>query len=90
MRNLGKKRINVALLHPITAIPSALAGYQLALSDDGAQLTYTYDIAGSDAERQFAVTALLMQLSEAGLAVKDITTRETSLEEIFVDLVRDA
>ena len=90
MCKLGKKRINVELLHPITAIPAALAGYQLALSDDGVRLTYAYDIADSNAGHEFAVTVLLKQLSEAGLTVKDITTRETSLEEIFVDLVRDA
>ena len=90
MCKLGKKRVSVDLLHPVTAIPAALAGYQLTLSDDGARLTYAYDIADSDAEHEFAVTDMLKHLSEAGLAVKDITTHQTSLEEIFVDLVKAA
>ena len=84
MRKLGSKQLTVQLQNVIERVPSALAGYQLKLSSDGSELVYTYDKQG---ERTGIVT-LLKDLSEAGIAFKDIQTTQTSLEDIFVSLVR--
>jgi ABC-2 type transport system ATP-binding protein len=65
-------------------MPSALAPYDLALSPDGSELTYHYDTQGE----RTGITALLDDLHRAGIAFRDLHTTETSLEEIFVGLVR--
>src|SRR3954447_23705151 len=84
MRKLGRKRLVLELRNPLTAIPEALSRYALELSPDGGQLTYTYD---NQAERP-GVASLLRDLEAAGIQFRDIDTQNSSLEEIFVNLVR--
>ena len=85
MRKLGRKELTLHLHEPLDALPPALAGHPLALSQDGTALTYTYD---TKAERT-GITTLLTDLSAAGIRFRDLQTRQSSLEDIFVDLVRD-
>ncbi|MDP3548049.1 MAG: multidrug ABC transporter ATP-binding protein, partial [Phreatobacter sp.] len=82
---LGRKELAIALRDPLAAVPDALAAYRLELSSDGHTLTYAYD---TQAERT-GITALLQALAEAGLRLKDLHTRQSSLEDIFVNLVSD-
>jgi ABC-2 type transport system ATP-binding protein len=84
MRKLGKKELHVELRAPVDGIPESLDRYGLALSSDGAQLTYTYDIRSENT----GITDLLQDLESAGLAMKDLNTAQSSLEDIFVNLVR--
>jgi ABC-2 type transport system ATP-binding protein len=84
MRKLGKKQLMLQLHTPLSAIPSALASYNLQLSDGGHELIYTYD---AKAERT-GITALLSDMRTAGIPFKDLDTMQSSLEDIFVDLVR--
>ena len=84
MRKLGKKQLTVHLLHRIERVPPELAAHRLTLSPDGDELVYTYD---TQAERT-GITALLKDLSAAGIRFKDLSTKQSSLEDIFVDLVR--
>jgi len=84
MRKLGRKQLIVQLREPLKAVPEALAAYRLELSGDGNALTYTYD---NQAERP-GVASLLRDLESAGVAFRDIDTEASSLEEIFVNLVR--
>ncbi len=85
MRKLGRKQLTLQLPDPITAIPAALSAYNLELNDDGCRLTYTYD---TQAERT-GITTLLHDLRDAGIRFNDLQTKESSLEEIFVNLVSD-
>ena len=84
MRELGKRQLRLQLQEPLTAVPAALAGYSLDLDADGSELVYTYD---TQADRT-GITALLSDLAKAGVHFNDLTTTESSLEEIFVDLVK--
>ena len=84
MRKLGKKQLSLQLSHRLDAIPASLAGRHLALANAGSELIYTYD---TQAERT-GITALLKDLNEAGIRFRDLNTRQSSLEDIFVDLVR--
>jgi ABC-2 type transport system ATP-binding protein len=84
MRKLGKKQLSLQLQIPLTDVPPALAAYDLNLANDGHELTYTYD---TQAERT-GITALLNDMRAAGIAFKDLSTTQSSLEDIFVDLVR--
>ncbi|WP_279358486.1 ABC transporter ATP-binding protein [Methylobacterium indicum] len=85
MRKLGRKELTLLLHDPLTALPPALAGHPLALSQDGTVLTYTYD---AKAERT-GITGLLTDLAASGIRFRDLQTRQSSLEDIFVDLVKD-
>ncbi|QEL26747.1 ABC transporter ATP-binding protein [Bosea sp. F3-2] len=85
MRKLGKKQLALQLQQPIGAVPEALADFDLKLSADGDELVYTYD---TQAERT-GITTLLQGLSEAGIRFRDLSTSQSSLEEIFVNLVRE-
>ncbi|GHA30730.1 multidrug ABC transporter ATP-binding protein [Devosia pacifica] len=85
MRKLGSKQLIVQLQEPLEAVPDALAKQGLELSEGGGTLVYTYD---AHAERT-GIAALLAALSEAGLRYKDLQTRQSSLEDIFVNLVRE-
>jgi ABC-2 type transport system ATP-binding protein len=85
MRKLGQKQLTLHLPHAIDRIPPALAAHRLELSDDGTQLIYTYD---TQAERT-GITALLDDLKDAGVSFKDLQTSQSSLEDIFVTLVRE-
>ena len=83
MHQLGRKQLQIELKNPVDAVPDALAPYNLEISADGTSLTYTYDTQGE----RTGITALLQELNEAGLSLKDINTSQSSLEEIFVSLV---
>jgi ABC-2 type transport system ATP-binding protein len=84
MRKLGRKLLRLHLSEPLAAVPDALSGYDLCLEDTGSSLVYTYD---SQAERT-GITSLLTDLSRAGVRFQDLQTDQSSLEDIFVDLVR--
>jgi len=86
MRKLGKKQLVLQLQAPLPSVPPALANYNLQLAGDGHELIYTYD---THAERT-GITALLNDMRAAGLSFKDLNTTQSSLEDIFVDLVRQA
>ena len=83
MRQLGRKQLTLQLAEPLPAVPEALAGLPLELADDGHALVYTFD-AQADAT---GIGALLRRLDELGIVPRDLHTHESSLEEIFVDLV---
>ncbi len=84
IRKLGKKQLTLELQKKLDAVPQVIFADQLALSDDGMKLTYTYD---TEAERT-GITRLLNALSEADIRFRDLSTTQSSLEDIFVDLVR--
>lgn len=84
MRSMGKKQMLIKLQSPVDKIPPGLKKYRLERSDDGAVLTYTYDTKGT----RTGITKLLSDLSKAGLSLRDVETLQSSLEEIFVDLVK--
>jgi ABC-2 type transport system ATP-binding protein len=84
MRKLGKKQMTLELHEPLQAIPPQLAPYPLELATAGMALVYTYD---TQSERT-GITALLGDLNRAGIRFKDLHTKQSSLEEIFVNLVR--
>jgi ABC-2 type transport system ATP-binding protein len=83
MHKLGSKQLTLQLQNPLPAIPPALAAHQLALAADGKELVYSYD---SQGERT-GITALLDDLTAAGIGFKDLQTTQSSLEDIFVGLV---
>nr|WP_229358918.1 ABC transporter ATP-binding protein [Halomonas salipaludis] len=85
MRKLGSKQLTLHLQVPLDAVPASLAGYDLQLAADGSELIYSYD----GAEEGSGITALLGDLDAAGIAFKDLHTRQSSLEDIFVDLVKE-
>jgi len=85
MRKLGKKRMTLQLQTPLALIPPALAAYQMELSSDGSELTYTYDTSGE----RTGIIALLKDLNDASIAFKDLHTTQSSLEDIFVSLLKD-
>jgi ABC-2 type transport system ATP-binding protein len=84
MRKLGKKQLVLHLQTKLDSIPAELAGYHLDLADDGNELVYTFDAQGD----RTGIAALMRQLSELGIDFKDLQTSQSSLEEIFVKLVR--
>ena len=83
MRKLGKKQLVLQLHHRLASIPPELAAYGLELNADGSELMYTYD---TRAERT-GISALMKAISAAGIVFTDLNTTESSLEDIFVDLV---
>jgi ABC-2 type transport system ATP-binding protein len=85
MRKLGRKQLTLQLQSPLTSLPDALAPYSLELAADGSELVYTYDTTGE----RTGITALLGDLNAAGIRFKDLQTKQSSLEEIFVSLVRE-
>ena len=85
MRRMGRKSLRIELHETVDAIPPALAGHGLERSADGRALTYHYDAQGP----RTGITGLLNDLRDAGLHLRDVSTAQSSLEEIFVDLVRD-
>lgn len=84
MQRMGAKTMRIDLQQPITEIPAALASYDLRLDDGGAALFHTYD---TRSERT-GITRLLTDLNNAGLGLRDVQTSQSSLEDIFVDLVK--
>ena len=84
MRKLGKKVLTLQLQEVLAAIPAGLAAHRLSLAANGRELVYTYD---TQRERT-GITSLLDDLNQAGISFKDLQTTQSSLEDIFVDLVR--
>ncbi len=84
MRKLGKKQLTVSLQQPLAHVPQALSGKDLELSADGLTLTYTFDTQ----QDETGIATLLRALNEQGIDFKDLRTSESSLEDIFVSLVR--
>ena len=85
MARMGRKEMLIELQEPVSALPEALSGYSLERNGAGDVLTYAYD---SQAART-GITRLLSDLNAAGLNVRDVQTRQSSLEEIFVGLVKE-
>ncbi|MDG1169667.1 MAG: ABC transporter ATP-binding protein [Sulfitobacter sp.] len=86
MARMGQKELEVQLSEPISAVPDAIASDALRLSADGTALIYTYDTR----KERTGITSLLAKVSEAGLVLRDVVTRQSSLEEVFVNLVHKA
>jgi ABC-2 type transport system ATP-binding protein len=84
MRKLGKKQLTLTLPQPLAQIPASLAGLPLELQKEGTELVYSFDTQAADT----GIAPLLRKLQEAGVEFKDLHTAESSLEEIFVNLVR--
>jgi ABC-2 type transport system ATP-binding protein len=84
MRKLGKRQLILQLQTPLPSIPEALAGYPLELSAGGETLTYTFDVQ----REQTGIAGLLRELGDLGIDFKDLRSSESSLEDIFVSLVR--
>jgi ABC-2 type transport system ATP-binding protein len=84
MRKLGKKELTLQLPHALDAIPADLTRHRLTLAPSGKELTYTYDTQGE----RTGITALLDDLARANIRFRDLQTTQSSLEDIFVGLVR--
>jgi ABC-2 type transport system ATP-binding protein len=84
MRKLGKKQLTLQLHKKLDAIPGELAAHHLSLAADGNELIYTYDTQGE----RTGITALLKDINLAGIRFRDLSTTQSSLEDIFVNLVR--
>ena len=85
MHKLGKKQLTLQLQETLERVPPELADYRLELSNHGSELIYTYDTQGQRA----SIAALLEDLDKAGIRFKDLQTTQSSLEDIFVSLVRE-
>ena len=83
MQKLGKKQVTLLLQEPLPAVPAALSDYELALSQDGTELTYTYDTRSETR----GIVDFMKHVNDAGIAFKDLRTKQSSLEDIFVSLV---
>jgi ABC-2 type transport system ATP-binding protein len=84
MQKLGEKRLMLLLLEPLAAVPDALSAWKLRLQDEGRTLIYTYDAQSESSD----ITHLLDAIDNAGIQYRDLETRQNSLEEIFVNLVK--
>ena len=84
MQELGKKQLFLHLLEPLSQVPPGLSKFGLEIADGGRQLVYTYDTQ----EERTGITTLLGELQDAGIGFNDLITSQSSLEEIFVDLVK--
>jgi ABC-2 type transport system ATP-binding protein len=84
IRKLGRKELRLHLVQKLDAVPPALAPYSLTLTDEGMTLVFTFT---NDAQRAL-ITALLRELNQAGIDFRDLETQQSSLEDIFVSLVR--
>ena len=85
MKKLGTRQLTLNLLEPLAAIPLELSDWRLALKSGGCELEYTFD----GREERTGIPALLERLSKLGIGFKDLNTRQSSLEDIFVGLVSD-
>jgi ABC-2 type transport system ATP-binding protein len=86
MQRLGTKQLIIELQIAIPFIPDSLNEYALELSENGEKLTYTYDTLGG----RTGITRLLQSISNANMALKDLHIKQSSLEDIFVDIVGEA
>jgi ABC-2 type transport system ATP-binding protein len=85
MKKLGKKQLTLSLLQPLASIPLELSDWRLILKNNGTEVEYTFD----GREEHTGVPTLLKRLGEIGIEFKDLNTRQSSLEDIFVDLVSE-
>ncbi len=85
MQKLGKKQLIIELTESVTTLPESLSSYALELSEDGNHITYTYDTMSDST----GIIALLQDVHAAGLSLKDLQTTQSSLEDIFVELVKE-
>ena len=85
MHNLGKKQLIIELKEPAAILPQTLISYDLILTEDGKRLVYTYDTMSDST----GITDLLQEIKTAGLMLKDMQIKKSSLEDIFIDLVND-
>jgi ABC-2 type transport system ATP-binding protein len=85
MKKLGKKQLTVHLQEPMKAIPPQLAEWPLVLNGDGSEIEYTFDAH----DEKTGIPGLMKRLAELGIAFRDLNTRQSSLEEIFVSLVSE-
>ncbi|HTG37518.1 ABC transporter ATP-binding protein [Sphingomonas sp.] len=85
MKKLGKREMDISLVEPMQSVPADLSEWDLALTDEGHKLRYVFD---AQAERT-GIPSLLRKLGDMGVAFKDLDTSKSSLEDIFVDLVRE-
>jgi len=85
MARMGKKELEVQLTEPLDAIPAALSKYDLTQTADKSSVIYTYDTKGE----RTGITQLLNDIAKAGLSLRDVSTRQSSLEDIFVTLVQE-
>jgi len=85
MQKLGRKILHLQLAEPLTAVPAALAEWRPKLSDEGNTLIYEFD---ARAERT-GIPSLLSAMRDAGIAFKDLDTKQSSLEDIFVGLIHE-
>jgi ABC-2 type transport system ATP-binding protein len=86
IRKLGRKELHLHLQQPLAEIPAALAHWNLALSADGSTLAFTF----SDEAQRARIAPLLREVGQAGIEFRDLETQQSSLEDIFVSLVRGA
>jgi ABC-2 type transport system ATP-binding protein len=86
MKKLGKKTLTLHLMNPLVALPEELGAWKLALKDQGRELEYTFDAK----EEAQGLPVLLRRLDDLGIGFTDLQTRQSSLEDIFVSLVREA
>jgi ABC-2 type transport system ATP-binding protein len=86
MKQLGQKQLTVHLTEPVDALPNVLEPFDLTIGDQGTSLTYTYDTQ----RNRTGITALLAAMSDAGMRFTDLDTKQSSLEEIFVSLVKSS
>ena len=85
MRKLGKKQMTLLLQTPLDRVPDSLAAFNLELNADGSELLYTYDTRGE----RTGITSLLRALSDTGIRFQDLQTSQSSLEDIFVNLLKE-
>lgn len=85
MRDFGKKQLSLQLQTPLRQIPAEISSYPLELSGDGNELIYTYDTR----DERISIVGFLKRLGDIGIEFKDLRTKESSLEDIFVSLVRE-
>jgi ABC-2 type transport system ATP-binding protein len=85
MARMGKKELEVQLTEPLDIIPESLAKYELAQTQNKASVIYAYDTRGE----RTGITQLLNDIASAGLSLRDVSTRQSSLEDIFVTLVQE-
>ncbi|MEO6185944.1 MAG: ABC transporter ATP-binding protein [Steroidobacteraceae bacterium] len=84
IRKLGRKELRLHLVQKLDAVPASLAAYSLALTDEGMTLVFTF----TNDEQRAQITALLRELNRSGIDFRDLETQQSSLEDIFVSLVR--
>jgi ABC-2 type transport system ATP-binding protein len=85
MQKLGKRQLTLTLQEPMTAVPAALSGWKLALKANGNELEYTFDAHDERSD----IPSLLRRMGDLGIGFRDLNTRQSSLEEIFVSLVSE-